>query len=315
MNAPPSTLPPGSIVDSYRRDSGGPRQEQSTDQQLRVIAEFCAQHGLIHRHAFMDKAESGGSTAGRDDFDRMISMYHIPAQRPHGLILWSYARFAREIENSIYFKAFIRTNKIIIHSLIDDIPEGDYGRVVEFFIDMSNEEKRKQASKESKRGLRDLVQQHGCVPGVPPRGFKRVPVNLGRHGDGSDHIAHRWEPDPKLRTRIRTAFKLRAAGVTLREIHKATRLYSSISSYKTFFTNKLYIGILEFGELVIPNYCKPLIPITTWNLVQKRIEQYAQTQFKHRHPRRARGSRRLRPARHRCADRRFRQEFRERGFR
>jgi len=31
---PPSSFPPGSIVDSYRRDSGGMRQDQSTDQQL-----------------------------------------------------------------------------------------------------------------------------------------------------------------------------------------------------------------------------------------------------------------------------------------
>ncbi len=31
---PPSSLPPGSIVDSYSRDSGGMRQDKSTDQQL-----------------------------------------------------------------------------------------------------------------------------------------------------------------------------------------------------------------------------------------------------------------------------------------
>lgn len=284
---PPSTLPPGSVVDSYRRDSGGPKQDKSTEQQLHIIEEFCQQYGLTHRHRFVDQAESGGATENRDDFERMISMYHIPGQRPHGLILWSYARFAREIENSIYFKAFIRTNKIIIHSLTDDIPEGDYGRIVEFFIDMSNEEKRKQASKEAKRGLRDLVKDHGCVPGTPPRGFKRVPVDLGKHSDGSEHIAHRWQPDSKLAPRIRKAFRMQSIGATLREIHTSTRLYGSINSYKTFFTNKIYIGILEFGDLVIDNYCKPIIDITTWNNVQARIKDRAQKEFKDRHPRRA----------------------------
>jgi len=283
---PPSTLPPGSIVDSYRRDSGGPKQDKSTEQQLRIIEEFCQKHGLVHRHRFIDQAETGGSTEKRDDFERMISMYHIPTQRPHGLILWSYARFAREIENSIYYKAFIRTNKIIIHSLIDDIPEGDYGRIVEFFIDMSNEEKRKQASKESRRGLRDLVLNHKCVPGLPPRGFKRVPVDLGKRPDGSDHIAHRWVPNPQLKVKVRKAFNMKAAGMSLREIHKTTRLYSSINSYETFFRNKLYIGILEFGELVVDQYCPPIVDMQTWNRVQKRITDRSQQQFPNHHPRR-----------------------------
>lgn len=58
---PPSTLPPGSIVDSYRRDSGGMRQGQSTDQQLTEIEAFCRQHNLVHRHRFVDEARSGGS--------------------------------------------------------------------------------------------------------------------------------------------------------------------------------------------------------------------------------------------------------------
>lgn len=283
---PPSTLPPGSIVDSYRRDSGGPKQDKSTEQQLVIIEEFCHKHGLVHRHRFIDQAESGGSADKRDDFERMISMYHIPAQRPHGLILWSYARFAREIENSIYYKAFIRTNKIIIHSLIDDIPEGDYGRIVEFFIDMSNEEKRKQASKESKRGLRDLVLKYRCVPGVPPRGFMRVPVEIGIRRDGEKHMAHRWEPDPKLKTRVRKAFRMKDAGASLSEIHKSTRLYGSKNSYKTFFLNKLYIGILEFGDLVIEDYCEPIVDVQTWNNVQQRLEAHAQQQFPRLHPRR-----------------------------
>src|SRR5687768_15903918 len=59
---PPSTLPPGSIVDSYRRDSGGACQDQSTDQQLTQIQEFCNQHGLTLRNNFVDEAKSGGST-------------------------------------------------------------------------------------------------------------------------------------------------------------------------------------------------------------------------------------------------------------
>lgn len=284
---PPSTLPPGSTVDCYIRDSGGDRQDQSTKQQLAEIQTYCSQHNLTLRTSFTDEAKSGGSTVARDDFNRMIDTYRLPDQRPHALILWNYARFARDFDNAVYYKSLIRTYKIIIHSLNDQIPEGDYGRIVEFFIDMSNEEKRRQTSADAKRGLRDLVLKYGCVPGTPPLGFKRTPVKIGQRRDGSDHVAHRWDPDPKFKHRIKQAFEMRAAGSTLKAIHKTTRLYSSLNSYKTFFTNRIYIGILEFGDLVIEGYCKPIIDLDTWKTVQKIVTQYATARNTERHPKRA----------------------------
>ena len=284
---PPSSLPPGSIVDSYRRDSGGSRQDQSTDQQLTEIQAFCKKHNLTLRTNFCDEAKSGGSTTGRDDFNRMVDHFRTPDQRPHGLILWNYARFARDFDNAVYYKSLIRTYKITIHSINDQIPEGDYGRIVEFFIDMSNEEKRRQTSADAKRGLRDLVQKHGCVPGTAPRGFKRVPVVLGQRRDKSDHIAHRWVIDKKIAPRIKKAFALRAAGVSLKDINKATNLYSSYNSYKSFFTNPIYIGILEFGDLTVEKYCEPMIDMPTWNAVQKIVKEYADKRTILKHPRRA----------------------------
>jgi len=284
---PPSSIPPASIVDCYIRDSGGDRQDQSTGQQLTEIQNFCAAHHLQLRHAFTDEARSGGSTVSRDDFNRMIDLYRLPDQRPHALILWNYARFARDFDNAVYYKSLIRTYKIVIHSLNDQVPEGDYGRIVEFFIDMSNEEKRRQTSADAKRGLRELVQKYGCIPGTPPMGFKRKKVKIGNRRDGSPHVAHRWDPDPKIVPRIKQAFEMRSAGSTLKAIHRSTRLYSSINSYKTFFTNRIYIGILEFGDLVIADYCKPIIDTATWDKVQKIIAQYARARTTERHPKRA----------------------------
>ena len=248
---PPSTLPPGSIVNSYRRDSGGPHQEQSTGQQLTELQNYCAEHGLILRHNFVDIARSGGSTVGREDFHRMMDLYRNPDERPHGLLLWNYARFARDLDDAIYYKALLRNRQIVVHSLTDPIPEGQYGRIIEFFIDISNEEKRRQTSTDARRGLHDLVQKFGCVPGVPPMGFKREPVQISKRRDGSDHIGHRWIPDPELIPRIQQAFQMRASGSSLLAIHTATHLYSSLNSYKTFFTNRIYIGILEYGDLIV----------------------------------------------------------------
>lgn len=284
---PPSTLPAGSIVDAYVRDSGGPRQDASTDQQIAEIETYCQKYGLTLRHKFADVAKSGGSTSTRDEFNNLIDVSRRVEDRPHGILLWNYARFARDLDDAIYYKALLRNRNIIVHSLTDPIPEGQYGRIIEFFIDISNEEKRRQTSTDAKRGLRDLVLKHGCVPGTTPAGFKRQPVEIGTRRDGTPHIAHRWVPDPEITPRIKRAFEMRAHGSSLAQIMKETKLYASISSYKSFFTNSIYIGILEFSDLVIENYCEPMIDMQTWNAVQEIIRIYAEARTSQRHPRRA----------------------------
>jgi|CXWL01.1.fsa_nt_gi DNA invertase Pin-like site-specific DNA recombinase len=283
---PPSTLPPGSIVDAYVRDSGGPRQDASTDQQIAEIEKYCQTYGLTLRHKFADVAKSGGSTSTRDEFNNLIDSTRRVEDRPAGVLLWNYARFARDLDDAIYYKALLRNRSIIVHSLTDPIPEGQYGRIIEFFIDISNEEKRRQTSTDAKRGLRDLVLKHGCIPGTPPRGFKREPVEIGLRRDGSPHIAHRWVPDPDVVPRIQRAFTMRASGSTLAQVHAETKIFTSLNSYKTFFANRIFIGILEFGDLVIENYCEPLVDMQTWNTVQKIIRDYAQARTSERHPRR-----------------------------
>jgi len=276
----PTNLSPGSVVDTYLRDSGGPRQDKSTSQQLNEISEYCARYNLILREAYVDARKSGGSTVGRDQFARMMEFYKHKTNRPAALLLWNYARFARDIDDAQFHKIVLRRQwGIIVHSISDQIPEGKYGKLAEYFIDLANEEKREQASYEARRGLRDLVQIHGCVPGVPPTGFRRIPVDLGDRKDKSKHIAHRWEIDSEYIHRIKRAFEMRAVRTSNREINAETRLFNSLNSYKTFFTNKIYIGILEFGDLVIEDYCPPIVDRETWDAVQAIIKEYSHSKF------------------------------------
>lgn len=283
---PPSTLPPGSTVWAYLRDSGGQDQDRSIGRQLEAIQEYCHTHHLQLVHVFKDEARSGTTTAGRDDFQRMIAQSKEMIDHPMGLLLWNYARFARDLDDSTYYKSLLRRNGLVIHSLTDPIPEGPYARFVETLIDISNEERSRQTSIDAKDGLRSIVQQ-GAVPGTPPAGFKRVPIVTVNPRTGQPRNNHRWNPDLDVLPRVRQAFEMRAAGSTLLEIHKATRLYGSINSYRTFFTNRIYLGILEFGGQVFEHYCEPIVDMETWNAVQKRIEETSQKHFKEQHPRRA----------------------------
>ena len=272
---PPSTLPPGSTVWAYLRDSGGPTQDRSVGQQKTEIDNYCQRHALVLTQLFVDEARSGGSTVGRDAFNEMIDMSQHEITRPKGILIWNYARFARDLDDSQYYKATLRKRGITIHSLTDPIPDGMYAHVVEVLIDIANEEKKRQTSRDAKRGLRELVEKHGCVPGVPPRGFKREPVEMGVRRDGAIRVAHRWVPDPDWIPRIQKAFAMRAAGSSLHEINKATRIFGSLNSFTTFWSNPIYRGILEFGDLTLENYCEPMIPQELWELVQNINKKYA----------------------------------------
>lgn len=272
---PPSTLPPGSIAWAYLRDSGGPSQERSVGQQKAEIEAYCQRHGLSLTLVFADVARSGGSTTGRDQFNEMVDMSKHESTRPAGLLIWNYARFARDLDDSQFYKSTLRKRGLTIHSLTDPIPEGAYGQVVEVIIDIANQEKKRQTSRDAQRGLHQLVQQFGCVPGTPPTGFIRQPVEIGTRRDGSTRIAARWVPDPTMAPRVQQAFALRAAGTSLAEINSQLRLFGSINSYRTFWSNKLYIGILEYADMVIENYCEPLIDLETWETVQKISEHHA----------------------------------------
>jgi site-specific DNA recombinase len=271
---PPSTLPPGSIVDTYLRDSGGENQDRSVQRQLEAIKLYCAQYGLTLRHVYADAAKSGGTTAGRDEFDRLITSTRAPEERPAGLLLWNYARFARDLDDSTYYKALLRSKRgIVIHSLTDPIPEGPYARFVEILIDISNEEKRRQTAIDTADGLRHIVTQ-GAVPGTPPRGFTREPIVTINPRTGQERTNHRWVPDADFKARILKAFEMRSASLSLAEIEKECRLFTSISSYSSFWRNRLYYGTLVFGGMTVENYCEPIVPRELWEQVQAVQDRY-----------------------------------------
>lgn len=276
LESPPSTLPPGSTVWAYLRDSGGPTQDRSVEQQRDEIIRYCQKYGLVLlRPPFEDIHKTGTTTKNRNEFDYMMSLSASKPLRPDGLIIWNHARFSRggPYDAQLY-KSTLRSRGIIIHSLTDRIPEGQFAPVIESLIDAANQQKAEEASMGAWRGLRSNVKQ-GAVPGTPPIGMKRKPITIVSE-QGVKRTAHRWDPDPTFKYRINQAFKLKAQGRSLAQIHRETKLFTSINSYITFFRNPIYIGTLKYGDMLIDNYCKATIPRTVFEKVQTLMEQYAQ---------------------------------------
>src|ERR1700690_687600 len=167
---PPTTLPTGSKVWAYLRDSGGESQEQSTVQQRSEIEAYCKEYGLILVQVFEDIARSGGTSNGRIEFLDTIEKSNLP-EHAEGLLVWNYARFARDMDYSAFYRALLRKNRMIVHSLTDPIPAGEFSRVIESLIDYANEEKRHQNSRDVKRALAERLRAGYSPGGKPPRGY------------------------------------------------------------------------------------------------------------------------------------------------
>lgn len=264
-----SPFPPGSSLVAYLRDSGHETQELSLEQQEAELLSWCREHSYILTKIYKDTG-TGTSTAGRDQFKEMIHHLRSDKRQEAGLVVWKWNRFSRNIDESQFYRADLRRRGVLLYSLNDDIPSGPEGRFFEAAIDWMNQSYIEDLRADTKRGLRNLVLNYGCVPGTPPRGFMREEVEISTHRDGVLHTGHRWIPDPDLIPLVKKAWEMRACKATYKEIADETQLFGPKSSYVQFFRNPLYIGRLEYGDdIVIEEYCEPIISQEIWGAVQQ----------------------------------------------
>lgn len=283
----PPPFPSNSFLVAYIRDSGGETQELSHDQQEQEIRRWCKKHGYTLTRIFRDVG-TGTSTENRHQFHQMIRYFRENASEA-GIILWRFNRFARDVNDAQFYRADLRRRGYIVHSIKDDIPTGNYQHIFEAITDTLAQQHSEELSEDVKRGQHHLVESYGALGGTPPRGFKREPVQISTHRNGKAHITHKWVPDPALAPIVKKAWRMRANGESYASIKRETGLYKSINSYTTFFRNKLYIGTLEFGDLVIEDYCEPIVSRKTWNAVQK-INNENERIIQEMHPRRENSS-------------------------
>jgi DNA invertase Pin-like site-specific DNA recombinase len=270
---PPRTLPAGSVVIAYVRDSGGPNQQESKGQQVSVLSEYCKKHGLVLKHVYSETA-SGRRTKKRDEF---LSMFNAimtsPAdERPRGLLLWAYSRFSRDVIDFNYFLNGILRQGVIVHSLTEEIPEGLTGQIILSLKAYKNADYSIELGKQIKRGIADRVKAGYNNGGQAPRGYSVVrEYHDSKRSNGSTRIGVKWEVDPILAPLVRLAWELRAQGKGYGAITQATggKVYKSANSWLSHFRNKSYLGIGKAGDLEIPDHHEPLITWELWNAVRQ----------------------------------------------
>jgi hypothetical protein len=274
------------------RDSGHEDQELSALHQERTIREWCAQYGYTLTRIFTD-TKSGKTASKRVEFQAMMTYFRQPSVPEAGVVVWSYSRFARNALEAQYYRSELKQHGKILYSITEPVPTGPEAIIIEAAYDFAHQKYLDDLSDNVVTGLRDLVAIHGCLPGYPPKGFMRSdPIVTGHHRDGTVRTGHRWIPDPNMIPIVQKAFQMRLVGASYGQIHIETHLFNTINCYNGLFKNKLYIGILEYGDLVIEDYCTPMIDQATWAGVQKVQSDFSIRRNIHlraHHPRRIAG--------------------------
>lgn len=275
---------------AYLRDSGGDNQDLSVAQQRQALEEWASSHNVVITRWFIDEARTGSTTHRRINFLKMIEYFRQPVVEETGVLVWSYSRFSRNATDSAYYTAALEMSGYKLVSITDDVPEGPNGIIFKSLQYWKDATFLLDTSINAKRGVNQLLQNHGALGGVPPKGFKREESIIGKHRDGSIHRIARWVPDPETWEICKIAWQLRAEGKTYRQINDVVHLFGSKNSYSTFFKNRLYVGELVFGDTIIVDYVEPMIDRHTWELVQNMASKRDRMKTNSKdHPRRLAG--------------------------
>ncbi len=159
---------------AYIRVSTEEQTEFSPDSQLKKIREY-AKHNKIalpEEFIFIDEGISGKSAKNRPEFMQMIATSKIKP-KPFDLILvWKFSRFARNRQDSIFYKSMLRKDfGIDVVSITEQLSNDPTSILIEALLEAMDEYYSINLAQEVKRGMNEKFSRGGVVS-APPFGYK-----------------------------------------------------------------------------------------------------------------------------------------------
>lgn len=260
---------------AYIRVSTEDQAELSPESQLEEIKKYAAREGLtlLPGHIYADTGISGKRASRRPEFLRMISVAKGQNCPFSVILLWKYSRFARNQEESIFYKSILRSKcGIEVISVTEPLVSGPFGSLIERIIEWMDEFYSIRLSQEVRRSMA-LNAAHGRLQSAPPFGYRAsggvlVPVEREAEcvrrlysgflaGKGLYALA-RGLNDAGIRTHRGNAFESRSVEYILR--------------------NPVYTGRLRWQErgreaIMAAGSHEPIVDGVTWQAVQRRLDE------------------------------------------
>lgn len=281
MTAIPPSLPVPAA--GYIRVSTEDQAELSPDSQLEELRKYAQREGLVLLNdcIFIDAGISGKKADRRPEFMRMIAQAKEENCPFSVILVWKFSRFARNQEESIFYKSILRSKcGIEVVSVTEPLVAGPFGSLIERIIEWMDEFYSIRLSQEVKRSM--TVNAH--------RGKLQASPSFGYRAEGGKLI-----PLPEEAAHVRRIFDSFVAGAGLTNIakelndlgvrtHRGNPFENRTIEY--IIRNPVYIGKLRwnptgrsrrdfFNEniIVADGEHEPLISMEIWEAAQDRMDR------------------------------------------
>lgn len=270
------------IAAAYIRVSTDSQTELSPDSQIKTVRQYAKQNGYIipKEFIFRDDGISGRTAEKRPQFNLMIATAKQKPAPFSAILLWKFSRFARNQEESIFYKSMLRKNGIEVISVSEPTVDGAFGTLIERIIEWSDEYYSIRLSGEVKRGMTEKVERGGAVS-VPAFGY-----NI----ENKQYIIN-----PVTAPIVQKIYTDFIAGVPQRQIANNLNVAGIRTTRGNLFENRtidyilqnpVYIGKIRWNPkrrthrnfsdpdiMIVDGQHQPIIDIETFNTVQEIIAQ------------------------------------------
>ena len=128
------------IAAAYLRVSTERQDEYSLDSQLKLIREYAAKNDYIvpEEFVFVDDGISGRSAKKRTQFQNMIAWAKDKTHPFEAILVWKFSRFARNQEESIFYKSMLSRSGVDVISISEPLAEGPFGSLIERILEWTS---------------------------------------------------------------------------------------------------------------------------------------------------------------------------------
>lgn len=257
--------------------------ELSPDTQMEKIREYAAKNGLLllSEYIFHDDGISGRAAEKRPGFQQMIATAKDPSHPFDVIIVWKFSRFARNQEESIFYKSILRSKcKVDVVSVSEPLIAGPFGSLIERIIEWMDEFYSVRLAEEVKRSM-TVNAKNGALQATPSFGYRaedRRLVVVPEEAEIVREIFRRFIAGDAM---FRIAKDLSARGV---RTHRGNPFENRTVDY--ILNNPTYLGKLRWtptgrtrrnfkneDSIIADALHEPIIDAETWDAAQSRCAE------------------------------------------
>ena len=164
---------------AYIRVSTDRQDEYSPDAQKRLIYEYAEKNNIAiaPEQIYTEIGISGKKADKRPVFQRMIANCKSKEHPIDVILVWKFSRFARNQEESIFYKNMLNRIGVEVISISEPIPEGFIGELVQRIFEWMDEYYSINLAGEVRRGMTQKVLTGGYVAKAP-YGYNHVKMGI-----------------------------------------------------------------------------------------------------------------------------------------